>query len=308
MKLIAPERYLDFRCIAGDCRHSCCIGWEIDIDPESLRRFGQVPGSIGERLKKNIQIDGETACFRLQGEEERCPFLNQEGLCDLILEMGEDALCQICTDHPRFRSFYADRTEIGLGLCCEEAGRLLLGDCEPMRLIVIEDNGADEPTDPEEQELLALRESLFETVQNHSLPMTQRADRLLPADCINWQEWSAFLLTLERLDERWAELLRLLPAAIDRAIPAALEMPMEQLMCCLLYRHLPGALQDGDVTGRIRFCGLIWHLIARLCMQTGCESLEGLVELARLYSSEIEYSDENTCAILDRIAQEYEGR
>ena len=32
MKLIAPDYYNKFSCIADKCRHSCCVGWEIDID------------------------------------------------------------------------------------------------------------------------------------------------------------------------------------------------------------------------------------------------------------------------------------
>jgi lysine-N-methylase len=34
MKLIAPDTYPEFCCIADRCRHSCCIGWEIDVDPD----------------------------------------------------------------------------------------------------------------------------------------------------------------------------------------------------------------------------------------------------------------------------------
>ena len=301
MKLIAPERYRDFVCIAGACRHSCCAGWEIDIDPDSLRLFQQMPGAIGERLRQNIETDGETACFRLQGKEERCPFLNSEGLCDLILEAGEDSLCQICADHPRFRNFYEDRTEIGLGLCCEAAGRLLLGDTQPMKLTILEDDGLTEENTSEEEELLCLRDGLFRLVQNRALSMEERAEQLLPAAGIDWQDWSAFLLTLERLDERWTELLLLLPSPCARPLPQSLAIPMEQLLCCLLYRHLPGALEDGDLNGRVRFCALMWHLVARLLVLTDGAVLEDLVELARLYSSEIEYSDQNTCAILDRI-------
>ena len=39
MKLFAPKYYEDFSCIADKCRHSCCIGWEIDIDPETLAKY-----------------------------------------------------------------------------------------------------------------------------------------------------------------------------------------------------------------------------------------------------------------------------
>ena len=308
MKLIAPEHYRDFHCIAGACRHSCCIGWEIGIDPESLQRFQKIPGTMGERLRQNIHSDGETACFALQGWEERCPFLNDDGLCDLILELGEDSLCQICTDHPRFRNFFADRTEIGLGLCCEEAGRLILSREEPFRLTVIEDDGASEPADPEEAELLALRSSLFAMMQDRSIPVLQRMEKLLPAKNIDWTDWAEFLLALERLDERWTVLLEQLPDAPLSPLAGWLEIPLEQLMCSLLYRHLPSALEDGGVNSRICFCALMGQLIVRLCMQNPCESLADLVEIARLYSSEIEYSDENLLTILERLAQEYEGR
>lgn len=308
MKLMAPECYSDFQCIAGACRHSCCIGWEIDIDPASLQRFQKIPGEMGERLRQNIQMDGDTACFQMVGWEERCPFLNEDGLCDMILALGEDSLCQICTDHPRYRNFYADRTEIGLGLCCEAAGHLLLGQKDPFRLTVMEDDGADEPADSEETELLVLRDSLFAMLQNRSIPIAQRVENLLPVSEIDWDSWADYLFTLERMDEHWAELLEQLPREPVQALEEWMEIPLEQLICQLLYRHLPGALEDGDVDGRIRFCALVWQLITRLFRLNNSTTLDELVELARLYSSEIEYSDENVCAILEQLAQEYEGR
>ena len=33
-----PDFYRDFHCIADRCSDSCCIGWEIDIDPDTLAR------------------------------------------------------------------------------------------------------------------------------------------------------------------------------------------------------------------------------------------------------------------------------
>ena len=47
-------------------------------------------------------------------------------LCDIISSLGEDYLCDICTLHPRFRNFYCNFIETGLGLCCEEACRIVL--------------------------------------------------------------------------------------------------------------------------------------------------------------------------------------
>ena len=39
MKLYAPSYYKKFKCIADKCEHSCCIGWEIDIDEETLEKY-----------------------------------------------------------------------------------------------------------------------------------------------------------------------------------------------------------------------------------------------------------------------------
>ena len=156
MKVIVPDYYPEFRCIAGACRHSCCIGWEIDIDEDIRALYETIPGDFGQRLRENIDDSGENSCFRLD-DEERCPFLNRRGLCDIILHLGEGALCQICTDHPRFRSFFSDRTEMGLGLCCEAAADLILSRTEPVRFLVQEDDGDEETLSEWEKRILTKR-------------------------------------------------------------------------------------------------------------------------------------------------------
>lgn len=291
MKLIVPDYYPAFRCIAGACRHSCCIGWEIDVDEDARARYAQVQGEIGRRLQESI--DQENGCFRL-GENERCPFLNEAGLCDLIIALGEDSLCQICADHPRFRNFLSDRTEMGLGLCCEAAAELILSRQEPMTLLCLEDDGGQEDPDTA---FLAFREKLLAIIQDRSRPVVQRVERMLQA-CgvtlrVNPAEWADFLMTLERLDNAWADALQRLnepPQPVDEKW----DIPLEQLMCYLLFRHLSGVLEDGDVQGRVAYCVLVWQLIRHMLR-------DDLPELCRLYSSEIEYSDKNMEAILDHI-------
>ena len=157
MKIIAPHYYNDFRCIAGACRHTCCQGWEVDIDEESLPRY-RAMADITPYIDET-----DTPHFRLS-EDERCPFLNNDNLCDLIIHHGEDVLCQICRDHPRFRSFWSNRTEIGLGLVCEEAGRLILSQKEPMRLIVLSDGGDVAPIPEDEAWLWDYRDELLRSI------------------------------------------------------------------------------------------------------------------------------------------------
>ena len=211
MQTAYPDYYPLFHCIADRCRHNCCIGWEIDVDGDSLAAYDQIGGEMGERLHKCIDRSGEMPHFLL-GEQERCPFLNGKNLCDLILYGGEGMLCQICTDHPRYRSFLSERTEIGVGLCCEEAARLILTRPEKTTLVVTGEGELDE----KETALLTLRDHLFAIAQNREEPINQRMEQILSA-CgahvpdVPLAQWAEFYLSLERMDEVW------LPPRVDGA-------------------------------------------------------------------------------------------
>jgi lysine-N-methylase len=139
MKIIVPSYYKKFKCTGSKCKHNCCIGWEIDIDEDTLEKYKKAEGVFKKRFDTSILHNGECASFILD-KEERCPFLNKDNLCDIIMEYGESYLCQICDAHPRFKNFFSDRIEIGIGLCCEEACRIILTDNEDFSLEIEEHN------------------------------------------------------------------------------------------------------------------------------------------------------------------------
>lgn len=293
MKLIAPDYLPSFRCIAGACRHSCCVGWEIDVDEDSARRYQAMQGELGKKIRESI--DWKNRCFILD-EQERCPFLNQQGLCDLILAAGEESLCQICSDHPRFRNELNGRVEMGLGLCCEAAAELILTKEAPVTLITLED---DRETDDDDLPFLLFRQRLFALIQDRSKPVEQRVDALLSA-CqgdlpVDYAAWHDFLLKLERLDQAWETMLARLREP-EKPLPGPMEIPLEQLMCYLLFRHLAPGMEDGRLRERAVACGILWKLLRRMLR-------DDLQEIARLFSSEIEYSDENMEAILEVIGE-----
>lgn len=311
MRTVWPDYYPAFSCIASQCRHSCCVGWEIDIDPEALARYQAMEGPMGDRLRAAIDEE-ENPHFRLAGAEERCPLLNKEGLCDLILHGGEELLCQICTDHPRFRTFLPERTELGVGLCCEAAGRLILSRQEPVRLCV-----SGEGDDGEAGPLLALRQQALALAQDRSLSLRQREEALLEAfqgwvPDLTPAQWADFYLSLERMDETWTAHLEALRAAgdgldlegfADYMKPRQTEY--EQLLVYFLYRHFLTAWEDGDPASKVsfavcsvRFLGLLGALH---WTKTGAFTWEDQVEYARLYSAEVEYSQENLDLLFDSL-------
>lgn len=304
MKLIAPDYYEKFACIAGECKHSCCIGWEIDIDEETLARYEAIEGAFGERLRAGIERTQDGANFRLC-EDERCPFLNEQGLCDIILNLGEEALSQICTDHPRFCSFYSDRTEIGLGLCCEEAGRLLLSQKEKMQLTVLQDDGGDETLSWDEKEFFRIRKQLLDLAQDREKSVSDRMQALFDAFGIvsrkTFAEWVDFFLGLEIMDGAWAKLLTQARNFEGADELYDWETEWEQLLCYFLYRHVSETQANlaRGVFFAVISVSVIRRLFAYLCERDGKADTETLVALCCLYSCEMEYSEENTEALTE---------
>lgn len=301
MKEITPNYYHKFKCIADKCNHSCCIGWEIEIDAETAERYRRMDTPLGERIRKNIE--GEPPHFIL-GAGERCPFLNKQGLCDMITEAGEEILCEICTLHPRFRNFYEGFYETGLGLCCEEAARLILTEREPFSISVPEEGLTEE-----EQVFFGIRERMLGILQNREESVGTRFSRL--ADLLGFsfdfplEELRERYLSLERLDDTWTEILNgIRDFSFDRKIfeEEAVQIPMEQLAVYFIFRHLTDAIWDGDYVNRVRFALMSCFLLGALWEKDRLEKdyihMDACIDYVRMYSAEVEYSEENLEALL----------
>ena len=135
MILRVPEYYDEFSCIASRCKDSCCAGWEIDIDDETYEYYRSVEGPFGDRLRESMFVaeDGGYR-FKLKGPK-RCAMLNDNNLCDLYTALGEEALCEVCTEYPRFSLVYGQVEQKALSLSCEEVGRILFGRTAPEQLV-----------------------------------------------------------------------------------------------------------------------------------------------------------------------------
>ncbi len=305
---VFPDYYTEFRCINSRCRHNCCIGWEIDIDPETAEFYRNVGGDFGKRLAVNISSEEEP--HFILGENERCPFLNRNNLCDIITTLGEDRLCTICAEHPRFHNELPGRIESGLGLCCEETARLILTRREPVQLIAEGEPDCDD-------EIIALRDELIGIVQNRQYTVSERINQLLsrcgtlfPEGTIG--EWAEFLLSLEQLDEEWTQLVTQLSEEHKSSDRDGFSRHMaercteyEQLLVYMLYRHTANAPDADYIGSRVNFavfaCWIIYELGAMIWSRTGEFSTGQQIELARMFSSEIEYSDENLYILLDEL-------
>ena len=180
MELHLPACWPQFHCIASACTHNCCIGWEIDIDEKTAQRYRQLDGPLGEELRQKIDWEAPDGPF-FQLEGERCPFLTGENLCEIQQALGHEGLCEICSQHPRFQNTFGKLKEMGLGLCCEEAARLIFTGPRPSVLMT---QTVDEPEEELEnalllEPLLQLRETMFRLLEQTDRPFSQRLTKLL---------------------------------------------------------------------------------------------------------------------------------
>lgn len=310
MKLIAPDYYASFSCIGSECKHNCCIGWEIDVDDFSFSYYKSLTGNLGEKLKENIFVDDFGAHFVLD-HNNRCPFLTSDGLCEIINEIGEVALCDICADHPRFRNSYSNHTEIGIGLSCEEAARIILTNENPVGFITLDNVYKNNKPDKKENEFLSEREFLFSQMQNNKMTFSQKISflyeqyKLKPFE--NISQFANDYLKFEHLTKEWPKLLENLASdgitanKILQNIRS--EKPFENLLHYFIFRHLKPSLNYDERCATVGAAILSVFIIASVFLQNSDPSIESLIDISRLYSSEIEYSDVNMKLLVDVVKE-----
>lgn len=323
MMLKMPLYCKEFKCIADKCKDNCCIGWEIDIDPNSAEYYDSVSGEFGDRLKANIN-KGEVCSFRLDGE--RCPFLNSKNLCDIIINLGEDKLCQICSDHPRYFEWFSDVKEGGIGLCCEEAARIIVTNKEKFGTydIPCDDEGCDDYSQELYDLLYFARQEIIRALESEEFLLKDRIASVLEyvlelqfridnydytgmpiavqcsAECAE-ADVEGFLESfrqLEPIDENWQEYLQKLiddTTSSDRdIIDKDVERYLKNIAVYFIWRYFLKGVYDEEIISKT-FLMAISVATIKLMYEREFESLDGdkCSLLAKNYSKEIEYSEEN---------------
>ena len=284
--------YLDkFRCVADRCRHNCCIGWEIRIDPESLSKYDNTGGLLGNKLKENIitSPDGEGS-FRL-ASGNRCHFLNDENLCELIIEKGDDYLCEICREHPRFYNIYPGYMETGIGISCEKALELMLENEESYVL------GAEDL----ENEFLKYKYELLEMLERQDLSLEEKCEEIsnrLQIEKPDISMWREFLSEFDYIDSGWIDILGKSPSEEAGFVPE--ERKLLQFLLYLVFRNFN---DSGMAFEELAYCIIIFEMMKSVISEYG--HVLGFREIMRLYSQEIEYSDVNQDRIYMKIQEEY---
>ena len=297
MKEFHLNYYPNFKCIANNCTHSCCVGWVMKIDQDSLNNYKTHNSAFSPRLKKGINF--KKSMFK-RDKKGRCAFLNDKGLCDIIINLGENSLCQVCADHPRFRTFFDDRVEMGLGFSCEQATRIILGYKDKIEPIIFKDDLAQISPSPLQAFVLEFRQKALAIIQDRNTPISNRLQALLSLSNaqISAQDFNKVLktfLSLERLDKHWTKrLLSLKKNMPSLTTENSLELYCEQFLVNGIFRHVSSAEDSMTARARMVSCVLSWWVIKEVfeLEKTDCD-FDLICDVVREFSAEVEYSENN---------------
>lgn len=178
------HNYKDFKCIASKCPATCCSGWGIEIDEDSLESYRARTSADLEFLSK--RIDWKESMFKQQPNGD-CAFLRDDGLCQMYIQLGEASLCMTCDLYPRHIEEFPNVREYSLSASCPVVALDLMSTNAPLAYTEETDNAivTDERADYEEfddllyEKLLACRTPLLSLLKNRTLPYAVRATKLL---------------------------------------------------------------------------------------------------------------------------------
>lgn len=179
-----------------------------------------------------------------------------------------------------------------------------------MSLIILEDDNAGDVCSDEELAFFKVRDQLLDIVLDSSHTLSQKLIMLhndfevFPPDK-TISQWTEIFLSLEHLSDEWpsfvAKLKSFEPDELNVIDSPRWQCQYSRLLHYFLFRHLSGADSNVDFRARISFAVLSVQMIAALFVCNGVETFDSLADIARMYSSEIEYSDENLYYLIDLL-------
>lgn len=354
MEIRVPDYYKKFQCIADKCPDTCCAGWEIAIDDETLDKYENYKGAFGNRLVNSI--DWENGTFK-QYAGGRCAFLNERNLCDICVEAGAGMFCKTCRTYPRHYEEFENVREVSLAMSCPEAAKLILSGTTPVKFLTMERHCQEELYDEFDDLLYSklqdARGMIFDILQNRSIPVKRRIAtvlafthdlqaRIYRGHTIAMEEVfdrytgrdfrdrmmerlelyedlpevsrdirRAMLEQLQKLEvlrSSWPELLRKTIKNVDNyrlerrfwgsTGDADLEIVMEHLMIYFVFTYFCGAVYDGEAHSKMKFAVIGTIAVMETAKTVWSKNpqmgkMAAVLEAAKLYSREVEHSDEN---------------
>lgn len=298
----------EFACSGSRCPDTCCQGWEIDIDDDTLQIYQSLPGALGEQVRAAITAAPDGSRCIAPGPDGRCPLLTAEGLCSLITGAGPGALSTVCDEYPRYYICHGDYEQVDMSLSCPEVARLFFAEQGPIRYQAIRDERPGEPISAQElaalREVLAERDELIELFADPQMTPAEKEEAILES-CpgvhpLPDEKLLALLDTLEVLDARWSRILARMHTCTSPARHLLWDLSdvYARLGSYFAFRYYIDTLTDGSSDPAVLL--ILQSLrVLDLMLQASPDAPtpEVLADLAHIFSRQIEHSEENVRAL-----------
>lgn len=356
-----PDTVLRFSCIAGKCPDTCCAGWEVDLDRETEEYYRYVEGPFGKRLRRSMKTEMETGadgeeirtCFFPLTEQNRCLFLNERNLCEIITHLGPEAISVVCDEYPRYFEQIGNYQQMDMSLSCMEFGRIFLSS-GPVCLQRVEDDADRGWGDTDRERLRKIVEIRNESVgylQNEKNPESWREkmdeiERRIGIAPV--REKAEDLIRrmdeLEVIDQRWSDTMEQVRRAVathpdferdafdqsherekrknsqsetcvdEVGIQRVSRLEFERVhedcipgwftkLCVyFVFRYTLDMYTDDDAAGVFRYLDRSLHFLWLMCWSRWLASgrklmIDDMIDLAHLYSRQVEHCEENVAAL-----------
>jgi lysine-N-methylase len=167
-KILVPSYMQQFQCIGPSCEDTCCIGWRVNIDEVSYKKYSKMHDKelrpiIEKNIKKNKSNRSHENFAQIKMlPNQQCVFFSEEKMCKIQVKHGEEYLSNTCAIYPRQINEVDSAAEKSATMSCPEAARLALLNPEGINFIEIE-----EPVE--------VRYIPQKTLHTKSVPFTKKA-------------------------------------------------------------------------------------------------------------------------------------
>ncbi len=326
MKHIYPKYYKDFKCIANLCPDSCCKDWDVELDEKAERFYNTVDTPFGEKIR-SLTIDGDdNNRIFINRADKRCPFWNDDMLCDIYINLGEEHLCETCANFPRITQDYAVFTEHMLSFACPVASKLMLKAENPYTDFENCDYDFSNAEFSEEymEFLLDARTKTIQLLTDRSIPFSERlksairfndeVQNLIDNDIYRLDEIELsempdkeeksdcrFIFDLhqklEIISDRWRELIDISAEISDFEVPTEYDPAYEKLALYYVYIYYLQAIDSYNVMLPLQRLVCAYVVISRVeavLRQDKEFDFERFSRVMQKYSKEVEHSYENS--------------
>ncbi|MDO4477906.1 MAG: flagellin lysine-N-methylase [Lachnospiraceae bacterium] len=312
----------EFVCLAENCPDNCCKEGELILESDVMARYQAESGPFGDELRRTLATARREACdgdvwYCLEADG-RCPFLNDNGLCRIVLNLGEEALSDTCAFYPRFETETPEVIRRTLTLSCPEVVRLMLTCPENLSLVrkteltesMLKKGGKMKVTG---DSLISVEDALVRELQKPEMTFAKafsEAAHIIGCEAQPLDDTSIISVINEKeaLTDEWeAALSRLegLSAGADDSTATGRDRDLRRVLLYYLVRYLPLALPESreheDLFENVSFAGVLRYadIACRVCAAFEAQGIMPFENALRLWAKETELDEDMLLMLLE---------